>query len=84
MVHTLKNGLRKVLLERGMTKWELYMPFIAMGYRMSKQVAVRYSPYYLLYGRQPILQARIQQLEDASLPDLDDRKALALFLNGRG
>ena len=40
----LKNGLRKVLLERSRVKWDLYMPYIAMGYRMSKLAAVGYSP----------------------------------------
>ena len=54
MVETLKNGLRKVLLGKSKTEWDLYMPYIAMGYRMSKQAAVGHSPYYLLYGRHPI------------------------------
>ena len=53
MMQTLKNGLRKVLLERSRIEWDLYMPYIAMGYRMSKHAAVGYSPYYLLYGRHP-------------------------------
>ena len=54
MVQTLKSGLRKVLLDKSRTEWDLYMPYVAMGYRMSKQAAVGYSPYYLLYGRHPI------------------------------
>ena len=36
MVQTLKNGLRKVLLDKSATEWDLYMPYIAMGYRISK------------------------------------------------
>ena len=84
MVQTLKNGLRKVLLDKCKTEWDLYIPCIAMGYSMSKQAAVGYSPYYLLYERHPIFHARIQDLEDAPMPDLDDGEALGLFLNERG
>ena len=62
-VHTLNKGLTKVLLDKSRTEWDLYMPYIAMGYRMSEEAAVGYSPYYLLYGRHPIFQARIQDLE---------------------
>ena len=60
------------------------MPYIAMGYRMSKQAAVGISPYSLLYGRHLIFQARIQDFEDAPPPDSDDGEALGLFLNERG
>ena len=84
MVQTLKNGFRKVLLDMSKTEWDLYMPYIAMGYRMSKQAAVGYSPYFLLYWRHPIFQAKIQDFEDAPLPDSDDGKAFGLFLNERG
>ena len=34
MVQTLRTGLRKVLLDKSKTEWDLYMPYIAMGYRM--------------------------------------------------
>ena len=73
-----------MLLDKSKTEWDLYMPYIAMGYRMSKQAAVGYSPYCLLYGRHPIFMSRIQLLEDTSFPDLDDGEALGLFLNERG
>ena len=73
-----------MLLDKSKTEWDLYMPYIAMGYRMSKQAAVGYSPYCLLYGRHPIFQARIQDLEDAPLPDSDNAEALGLFVNERG
>ena len=59
MVQTLKNGLRKVVLDKIKTEWDLYMPYIAMGYRMSKQATMGYFPYYVLYGRHPIFRARI-------------------------
>ena len=40
-----------------------------MGYRMTKQASTGYSPYYLLYGRHPILQAQIQAAEHDPLPE---------------
>ena len=38
-----------------------------MGYRMSKQKALGFSPYFLLYGREPLFQAKIQHLEEEQL-----------------
>ena len=83
MVQTLKKGLRKVLLDKSRTEWDLYMPSAAMGYHMSKQAAAGYSFYCLLYERHPIVQT-IEHLEDAPLPDLDDGEALGLILNEKG
>ena len=39
------------------------LPYVAMGYRMSKQTALGYSPYFMLYGREPLFPAQIQHLE---------------------
>ena len=35
MVQTMKQGLRKTLLERAATDWDLVLPYVAMGYRMT-------------------------------------------------
>ena len=35
-----------------------------MGYRMYKKKSVGYSPYFLMFGRDPIFQSRIQHLQD--------------------
>ena len=54
MVQTLKQRLRNYLLDQnwGMP-WDAILPYVAMGYRVSKQKSTGYSPYFLLYGRQP-------------------------------
>ena len=55
-----------------------------MGYIMTQQRALEYSPYFILYGRHPVFPAKIQDLEDQPLPGLDDPEALRLFLDARG
>ena len=53
MVQTVKTALRKFCLAHDKTTWDLALPSIAMGYRMSKQASLaNYSPYFLLYGRE--------------------------------
>ena len=54
MVQTMKRALRKCLCDRGGQQWDELLPYIAMGYRMSKQKSVGYSPYFLMFGRDPI------------------------------
>ncbi len=50
LVQTVKQALRKYCLYH--TTWDSALPYIAMGYRMSRQAALSdYSPYFLLYGR---------------------------------
>ena len=83
MVQTMKQGLRKTLLERAATDWDLVLPYVAMGYRMTQQKALGYSPYYILFGRHPISPSRIQELEYAPLPSLDDPEAVRLFIDER-
>jgi hypothetical protein len=55
MVQTVKRGLRKYNLNKGHHgDWDLQLPWIAMGYRFSKQASLAsFSPYYLLFGRHP-------------------------------
>ena len=47
MVQTMKRSLRKCLLDGGGKDWDELLPYIAMGYRMSRQKALGYSPYFL-------------------------------------
>jgi hypothetical protein len=57
VVQTVKRGLRKYgLLHGNHHDWDLMLPWIAMGYCFSRQTSLAsYSPYQLLYGREPIL-----------------------------
>ena len=54
MVQTMNRALRKCLLDGGGGDWNELLPHIAMGYRMSKQKAVGYNHYFLMFGRDPI------------------------------
>ena len=51
MVQTMKRALRKCLCDGGGQQWDELLPCSAMGYRMSKQKSVGYSPYFLMFGR---------------------------------
>jgi hypothetical protein len=55
MVQTCKKGLRNICLTRNKEDWDLVLPYITMGYRMSKHASVfHFSLYFLLFGRHPI------------------------------
>jgi hypothetical protein len=56
MVQTCKKGLRKIYFTRNKEGWDLALPYITIGYRMSKHASLsHFSPYFLLFGRHPIL-----------------------------
>ena len=67
MVQTMKRALRKCLLDGGGEDWDELLPYVAMGYRMSKQKSVGYSPYFLMFGRDPIFLSRVQHLQEEEL-----------------
>jgi len=73
MVHTCKNGLWKICLPRNKEDWDLALPYIAMGYKMSKHASLfHFSPYFLLFGRHPIppfsIVAQMDQVVDLDSP----------------
>lgn len=74
MVQTCKSALRKYVLTRNKTNWDRMLPFLAMGYRMSRQASLgRFSPYMLLFGRTSLLDGRLGdhfgQLSNLDSPD---------------
>jgi len=51
----MQKGLQKNCLTRNKEDWDLALPYIAMGYMMSKHASLfHFSPYFLLFGRHPI------------------------------
>ena len=82
MVQTMKRALRKCLCDGGGQQWDALLPYIAMGYRMSKQKFVGYSPYFLMFGRDPIFQSRHQPLVELTSDPFDEE--MRVFLNERG
>ncbi len=87
MVQTCKKGLRKICLTRNKEDWDLALPYIAMGYMMSKHASLfHFFPYFLLFGRHPIppssIVAQMDQVVDLDSPSTWARvitKRSALF-----
>ena len=70
MVQTLKQSLRRCLLDQSWgVPWDDILPYVALGYRISKQKSTGFSPYFLLYGRQPLFPSTIQRLDEEEIDD---------------
>ena len=80
----MKRGLRKCLLDGGGRDWDELLPYVAMGYRMSKQKSLGCSPYYLMFGKDPILQSRHQLMAEEPLNQEATTAHMELFLSERG
>lgn len=52
VIGTLKKMLAKYCSERG-EKWHKFLPLVLMSYHASIHSATGYSPYYLMFGRNP-------------------------------
>jgi hypothetical protein len=75
MVQMCKKGLWKICLTKNKEDWDLALPYIAMGYRMSKHTSLsHFSPYFLLFGRHPIpppsIVAQMDQVMDLDFPSI--------------
>lgn len=52
LVQTIKQALRKALLDHPKTPWDELLPKIVFAYRCSKQASLgKFSPYFMMYGR---------------------------------
>jgi len=52
MIQTCKKGLRKICFIVNKEDWDLALPYITMGYKMSKHASLFHSaPYFLIFGR---------------------------------
>jgi hypothetical protein len=63
MVQTMKQGLQKYGLHKGHTQnWDLHLPWLTMGYKLSGQASFSsFSPYFLLFSHEPELPTLIQR-----------------------
>jgi transposase InsO family protein len=84
-VQTVKRGLRKYTLKKGHHgDWDLQLPWLTMGYWFSKQASLAsFSPYYLLFGRHPVLPKAIQANADTVLANMDNPNTWALVSEQR-
>jgi hypothetical protein len=71
MVQTCKKGLQNICLTGNKEDWDLALPYIAMGYRLSKHASLfHFTPYFLLFGKHPIPPSSITTQMD-QVVDLD-------------
>jgi hypothetical protein len=83
MVQTCKKGLQKICLARNNEDWDLALPYIAMGYKMSKHAFLFHiAPYFLLFGRHPIPPSSIATQKD-QVVDLDPLATWARVITER-
>jgi hypothetical protein len=83
MVQMVKRALRKYCLLYDRLHWDEFLPWIAMGYRMSSHVELGgYSPYFLLFGRHPIVGSRVCDIVAEPI-DLDDPLKCATIMRER-
>ncbi|CAM6093253.1 unnamed protein product [Calypogeia fissa] len=83
MVQTCKRGLRKICLTKNKEDWDLALPYIAMGYRMSEHASLlNFSPYFLLFGQHPIPPSAIAS-QMLPVVDLDSATAWSTVISER-
>jgi transposase InsO family protein len=64
IVQVLKKVLRKYVLIHSVATWHEHLPTIEFGHRTTPQRSTGFSPYFLVYGRQPAYPAQIMAMMD--------------------
>ncbi|KAK9805217.1 hypothetical protein WJX72_006854 [[Myrmecia] bisecta] len=78
LVKALKKGITK---SADQVHWDKQLPQVLLGYRAAVQASTKFSPFYLLYGRHPVLpgQLTLHPLEpEIDQPEDPQEAALAL------
>ncbi len=83
IVQVLKKALRKYVLIHGVAAWPEHLPTIEFGYRTSPQRSTRFSPYFLVYWRQPTYPAQIRAMLDGAQVDVTNDSAMFLLITHR-
>ena len=79
---TLQRQLIKVIKDE-QDQWDLFLDAVLFSYRVSRQDSTKYSPFYLMYGRNAILPVEFniaeehkneseEELENTEELDLDE------------
>jgi hypothetical protein len=88
MVQTCKKGLRKTCFTGNKKDWDLAVPYITMGNRMSKYVSLfHFVSYFLLFGKHPIppssIITQMDQVVDLDSPTTWAKVIAEIFYLGR-
>lgn len=59
---TLQRQLLKYIAGDEQSNWDLYLDSILFSYRISKQSSTKFSPFYLMYGRNARLPVEFKKL----------------------
>lgn len=75
MVQTTKAALRKLGLVAGNhASWDVQLPWLSMGYNFSRQASLSaFSPYELVYGREPIIAGSLHPMQEREVLDVLDK-----------
>ena len=71
IVQVPKQALRRVVPDYGTAMWHAWMPVVEFGYRISRQKTTGFSPYFLLYGRDPVAPEQVRAMVDEPV-DMDN------------
>ena len=83
IVQMFKKALRKYCVLYDRDFWDEFLPWIALGYRCSRHASLGgHSPYYLLFGRHPLVGSRVKSVLDEPI-DLDSPLTSARILRER-
>lgn len=72
---SLKNALLKTIQE-DTSAWPLALPGVLFAYRAVIQRSTKFSPFYLLYQRHPLLPTDLKELTENMEEDTDDPKEI--------
>lgn len=83
-VQTAKAALAKMVEDKGTQKtWDELLPYVAMGYRCSRQKSTGFSPYEMLYAVAPVVPPAIRERmlnEDLDVETPASRQRAAVLL----
>ena len=82
IVQVLKSALRKFISSQGILQWNTWLPIIEFGYRVTIQRATGFSPYFLMYGRDPISPVKYRALLQEPV-DVDDEAQMLDLISAR-
>ena len=82
-VQCMKRALRKYVQTEGVSKWHEHLPTIESGYRFTVQSATGHSPYFLVYGRQPVYPEQARVLMEGKSLDVDSEEQMYELIRHR-
>ena len=63
---TLQRALLK-MIDENQSDWDKYLDSVLFAYRTSKQASTKFSPFFLLYGREPVLPVELIVSKEVSI-----------------